>query len=99
MRKFLLVIIIGIVIASGMTGCTKLPDYANDPENVGISKRVNVVDYGNGVYYFPYDEANFANALSVFIRDHQNLKLVSFSGNGNGTYGVDKGYFVVFANK
>lgn len=69
---------------------------ASDPENVGKPVAAGVIDYGNGVYYFPCTEAKFGNALSQFIKQHDELELVAMTGDGNGTHGTDTGYFAVF---
>ena len=54
-----------------------------------------VLDYKNGVYYFPYIEKNFARSLSNFKEKNPELKIISMCGDGNGVYGRDSGYFVV----
>ncbi|AKM81994.1 TPA: hypothetical protein DD449_02935 [Candidatus Berkelbacteria bacterium] len=59
----------------------------------------SVIDYENGVYYFDSIEANFANSLSGFIKDHPDLELVSMAGDDMGIHGASKGYFVVFRKK
>lgn len=83
-----------LVVASLLTfaACNR----ANDPDNVGKPVVTEAVDYGNGVYYFPYEEAKFGNALSQFIKRHDELELVAITGDGNGSYGRDTGYFAVF---
>ena len=55
-----------------------------------------VTDYGNGVYYFSTTGFDFARCLSLFIKEHPNLKLSAMAANGAGYRGIDKGYFVVF---
>lgn len=69
---------------------------ASDPENVGKPVATGAIDYGNGVYYFPDTGAKFGNALSQFIKQHDDLELVAIAGDGNGSHGTDTGYFVVF---
>ena len=48
--------------------------------------------YGNGVYYFDCTDQEFGESLSAFLED--GTKEVS-TINSTGTYGQDKGYFVV----
>ena len=55
------------------------------------------INYGNGVYFFPYLGAEFGNTLSGFIAEHINLELVSFSQEQFGFGGV--GYFIIFKEK
>lgn len=83
-------------------------DAANE-QNVagdnGLFERV--VDYKNGVYYFPYTKAKFGNALSAFLRVNNHVRVAAIAGDGdNGLhrgirwneynqYGGTNGYFVV----
>lgn len=64
-----------------------------------LSLDADIRDYGNGIYYFDYTGDSFGRALSAFVVEHSELELVSFSGDGRGTYGIDLGYFVVFKEK
>ncbi len=66
---------------------------AADPAKVGASACAPV-DYAHGVFYFPCTDADFANGLSNYLRDHPNLEVTSTTGNGTGGYGYDIGYFV-----
>lgn len=76
-----------------------------DPRNSSIEnqsvvgKVVAPVGYGNGVYYFACIQDRFANSLSAFLGENQNLKVDAISGNGTSTQGFDSGYFVVFSEK
>lgn len=92
MKKLLLIVLLIFIPA-----CRS----ANDVSRV---RQVNpaelpVIDYGNGVYYFPATEANFANNLSAFLYNHPELELVSVTGDGTDVHGRDAGYFVVFRKK
>ncbi|MBI4991730.1 MAG: hypothetical protein HZB99_00740 [Candidatus Harrisonbacteria bacterium] len=69
-------------------------DAAKDPNNIKKSG-CTPLDYGNGVYYFPCIEANFANALSTFLKNFPMMEVSAMTGNGNGSYGHNMGYFVV----
>lgn len=71
---------------------------ASDPKKVGTSNCTQV-DYRNGVYYFPCNEADFANGLSSFIEHHSDLEVIAATGDGTGGYGRDEGYFVVTRSK
>lgn len=62
-------------------------------------ERCNVVDYGNGVYYFDGTETKFGSSLSAFISEHPDMELVSMVGDDTDGYGSTKGYFVVFRKK
>jgi hypothetical protein len=53
-----------------------------------------LVDYGHGVWYFPYTGAEFGNALSSFIGD-RGKQPIAMSPNDTGEYGKTIGYFVV----
>lgn len=90
-----LIILVVIGLAFGLVTAANSKRNVKDV-SVSDSK---VVDYKNGVYYFDYTEANFANALSKFISEHPELELISFTGDGNASYGRDDGYFVVFRKK
>ncbi len=54
----------------------------------------DVVDYGNGVYYFNFNKASFGNALSKFLSENP-CRVEAVAGDGTGGYGRDMGYFVV----
>ena len=58
-----------------------------------------IEDFGFGVYYFSVTEKYLPMALSRFVGSHTNLELVSMVGDGNGGYGRDQGYTVVFKDK
>jgi hypothetical protein len=66
-------------------------------------KFTEIMDFGNGVYYFPYIRENFGNSLSNFIGNHPELEYVNSTGDGTGGGGYengrDMGYFVVFREK
>lgn len=94
------IVVILVMIAIGIVaigGCSP-SNNANDPKNVGISASAPV-NYGNGVYYFPVTKANFANALSGFLRDHPEMKVSAIAGDGDHGYGIDQGYFVIFEKR
>lgn len=99
--KVIVVITIGLGIVLGIfAGCVNDPinpaNVVNGNEDGLISR---VVDYGNGVYYFPMTNADFGNALSSFIEKHPELELVAVTENGTGFNGYDLGYFVVFQER
>jgi len=101
MKKFPVgacIVVLGMLVLA-MSGCgSSFP--VPDPENT-VPAAVNepITDYGNGVYYFAVRRAEFVVALSAFIGQHPELELLAMTGNGNGSYGRDKGYFVVFKKK
>lgn len=72
-------------------------DGAANLENVGESKGCEPLDYHNGVYYFPCNEATFGNALSAFLTERPGVTVAAMTGDGQGSHGRDQGYFVVLA--
>lgn len=90
-RVIVLMTLLGVLVV----GC----DPASDPANVQTTMSDGVIDYGNGVYYFPYTSALFGNKLSAFIKEHEQLELVGLASNGTGGYGTNKGYFVYFRER
>ncbi|HBK33882.1 TPA: hypothetical protein DEP34_02620 [Candidatus Uhrbacteria bacterium] len=50
-----------------------------------------VVDYGEGVYFFPYEHQNFGNALASFLRQNPSLQVSSIAPSSSDSYG----YFVI----
>ena len=93
-------IVIGIVLTALLLGVlfiTRRISNAGDTAKVSQTTSASgVIDYGNGVYYFPFNRAAYANALSKFIQDHPDLRLVSQAGDGTDFQGTDGGYFVIF---
>lgn len=61
-----------------------------------------IVDYGNGVYYFPFDgvrrKDTVGETLSAFITKHPELQLVTMSSLNSSALGTI-GYLVVFEDK
>ena len=84
-----------IAVVCGFTAC----DSSASVENVRPGAQGQVLDYGNGVYYFPYVGPDFGNALSTFIGQHPGWELQAMTGNGIGFYGANQGYFVCFRKK
>lgn len=98
MKHKLAYLLVGaILVAVIVSGC--IPPAA-DPANVrATATSPNApIDYGNGVYYFPYVGADFANALSSFRKANPDMEQESMTGDAAGGYGVDSGYFVTFHN-
>ena len=87
-----------LISALLMGGC--VTSNSNDPSKVARPAQVNVVNYGNDVYYFPYTEADFGNQLSAFTEQHHELTLVSVASDDRCGEGYEGGrtcgYFVVF---
>ena len=54
-------------------------------------------NYGNGVYYFPAEGAEFGRSLSKFIETHSELEIVTMTGAE--PHGHTQGYFAVFRKK
>jgi len=73
-------------------GCS---DPATNSANIVATQPTSayVVDHGNGVYYLPMKDEDFAKGLSRFVGEHPDLEVVAIAGNGE-RYG-DSGYFVI----
>jgi hypothetical protein len=97
MKKIVLCVICVILVLGicAIIGCVKS---ASDINNVGM-QAAGPIDYGNGVYYFASNRADFGNALSAFIRAHQDLEVASMASDDTGIEGFTSGYFVVFKRK
>ncbi|MEI7919396.1 MAG: hypothetical protein WCH65_04260 [bacterium] len=54
-----------------------------------------ITPFGNGMYYFGFVEDNFGKQLSLFIDQHPELRMVSFTTNDRKN-GFTIGYFVKF---
>jgi hypothetical protein len=54
-----------------------------------------IEDLGGGVLYFDCIGNNFGIALGKWAETHPELTIAAMTGDGNGTYGRDEGYFVV----
>jgi hypothetical protein len=93
-----ILLVASLAILIGCDGAAKKENVAQ--RQVQQVQSVNkVVDYGNGVYYFPFLQSDFANELSAFIGQHPELELVAMTGNGNDLYGANLGYFTYFRKK
>lgn len=66
---------------------------AGNTENVRQSAGTPL-DYGNGVYYFPFTEADFGNALSAYLEQNPETRPSSIVPDKDHTY--VRGYWVVF---
>jgi hypothetical protein len=73
-----------------------------------VKKTFEVMDFGNGVRYFPFTGARFGEKLSEFIGSNTNLEFVAFAGDvvqrnqeyvRTCDYGATIGYFVIFREK
>lgn len=97
MKRFpILLALVLVAITLVLPGC----DNAANPANVaGKDVTPQVVNYGNGVYYFLTNVSDFGNSLSKFIAEHPELEVSAMAGNGTGFYGADIGYFVTFKEK
>lgn len=91
----LLVLIIITIVAVVVVTNNGSP---GNTDNIASTKIVEPVDYGNGVYYFDCIGSTFANSLSSFI-EIDNVTILSITGDGNGAYGTNLGYFVVAQQK
>lgn len=50
--------------------------------------------YGSGVFYFPVAEERFSQSLAEW-RKKNTCDIVAVTGDGNGVYGRDQGYWVI----
>lgn len=67
------------------------PDTSADPHNVTNMQTCYVVDYGEGVYYFPYVREDFGNALASFLRQNPTLQVTGVASSDVDTV---HGFFV-----
>jgi len=75
-RNFGFALMMIVIIGCGFYGVSKTsPVLSQSP------KAVEFIDYGNGVYYLPYEGLNFGDALSEFISNHPDLSVVSVVGD------------------
>jgi len=96
--SFLLLLLLTISVS----GCGWFKDSdAADPENVGKPTPNFVVDYGNGIYFFPYTGSDFGNACSHFLGQHPNLEIagIAIDEESDGAKKRANGYFVYFRKK
>ncbi|MCP6720078.1 MAG: hypothetical protein KJI72_01995 [Patescibacteria group bacterium] len=98
MKKRIISPLLATFAVIALVGCDPAaqPPDENTPTDTSLE---SVMDYGNGVYYFPQDGSRFGNALSEFIADHPDLELVAFADNGKGAFGLSIGHFIVFRNR
>lgn len=85
---FLLLIGVFLFVGCAATGAANVA-------NVTGKQHGNVIDYGNGVYYFDCISSDFANTLSAFRKDHPTWAITAIAGNDTGGYGYTLGYFIV----
>lgn len=53
-------------------------------------------DFGNGIYFFPLIQHGFAKSLSMFLKAHPELRVITIAED---SISARKGYFVVFEPK
>ena len=91
-----------LLLAFSISGCSWLRDSnAADPENVGKSTPNFVVNYGNGIYFFPYTGSDFGNACSQFLGQHPELEIagIAIDEEKDAAQKRANGYFVYFRKK
>ncbi|MFA5013265.1 MAG: hypothetical protein WC520_01735 [Candidatus Paceibacterota bacterium] len=98
MKKFFGIGIVAIILLAALCiGCTdKSP--ANSPansNNVLASPLGGAPYYGNGVYYFPFTDANFGNQLAGVLKQRVELKILASALDVEGS-GVEHGYWIIF---
>ena len=99
-KIFLLILAVLIVSIAVIPGCALNGSDPGNADNVGNSSPNAVVDYHNGVYFFPYTGSEFGNTLSHFIAQHPHLELASIAPYSKPANKVTiNGYFVVFHEK
>lgn len=97
MKKITAVAILIIVVAM-FAGCVPLPPPEKIRESGTVVKTIEIEDYGQGIYYFPYSREDFGYSLSDFMSRHSELELVTIAV-ATGSQGGTLGYFVVFHAK
>ena len=99
-KIFLLILAVLVVSIAVIPGCSLNGSDPRNADNVGASSPNAVVDYHNGVYFFPYRGSEFGNTLSHFIAQHPHLELASIAPYSTPVdYAEIKGYFIVFREK
>lgn len=96
-------IVLAILISNLFFVCACRPPIADDPKNIN-QINFSPLDYGNNVYYFSTIGAEFGNALSGFLKNHPELRLLSIAPDENGRkdgrfVGTISGYFVIFEKR
>lgn len=88
-----------IFVCGALAGCESLDLYnegsASEGLHEGNTEVVDAQDFGNGVYYFPVNQAIFARSIAKFKADHPELIITAVAGNGSRGYGQDEGYYVI----
>ena len=104
--KFVLGLMVCLLVGCGTD---PMEPMKNVPTGSKLVKEI--VDFGNGVYYFPYIRAEYGRTLSHFIATHPELRYVDAAPDGTGDaggtydsalsyeYGRTVGYFVVFEKR
>ena len=90
MKKIMILLLMIIVVCS--INCENV---TSDPEQIQKAIVVMPVKYGDNVYYFDAERANFGKSLQFFIGSHPYLKIVTVAADDTGYSGVTSGYFVV----
>lgn len=86
MRKLVLFSLLSL-----LAGCSPAE---SEPSSAGDPVAATIVDHGNGVLYFDHEGGAFGNALSAYLKEHPTQYVTAITGDGNGGYGRDRGYFV-----
>ena len=89
MKKLLLLAFVLVCV-----GCEDNTQF-NPKGPIAASK---VMNYGNGIYYFPYKGRDFPQVLEAYSTDNE-LEIVSITGDGTGPQGYDRGYYVIMKKK
>jgi hypothetical protein len=58
-----------------------------------------IIDFGNGVKYFPFTGKEFGKKLSEFLGNNTNLEEKVVAPDDFNSYGIIKGYFITFREK
>ena len=99
MKKASYILIVVIVL---FVGLFLIPDTnaASKGPNSNFNPTLNnPVDYGSGVYYFPYKGNKFGMALAYFLKTNPRKRITSVSGDGTSGHGSTAGYFVTTEDK
>jgi hypothetical protein len=75
-----------------LVACENVP---SSPAHIAKAIVVMPIKYGDNVYYFDCEQANFGKSLQFFISSHPNLKTVTATSDNTGAYGATNGYFVI----
>ena len=93
---FLAVLWTGLIVA----GCVSTDKSSGDNNPLSYARgSTEPTNYDNGVFYFNVRGELFADALSMWIVDHPEYRVVAVAPDDRCGYGVTCGYIVVVESR